>query len=74
MLLAKDPSYAASAMADLEERAGSQANCVALKLWVRSTNARAISFSAKVGFVTDPAVLFRLDDGDPMLTMGKLLR
>jgi hypothetical protein len=37
-------SYAASIMTDLEEQARSKANCVALKLWVRSTNARAIGF------------------------------
>ena len=71
---ADDQSYAASVMADLEERARSKANCVALKLWVRSTNARAIGFYTKVGFVTDPAGLFQLDDGDPMLTMRKFLR
>ena len=45
---AEDQSYAASVMADLEERARSKANCVAMKLWVRSTNARAISFSSGV--------------------------
>jgi ribosomal protein S18 acetylase RimI-like enzyme len=71
---AEDQSYAASVMADLEERARSKANCVALKLWVRSTNARAISFYTKENFVTDSAGPFQLDDGDPMLTMRKFLR
>jgi ribosomal protein S18 acetylase RimI-like enzyme len=71
---AKDQSYAASVMADLEERARSKANCAALKLWVRSTNARAIGFNAKVGFVTDPAGPFQHHAGDPMLTMRKFLR
>ena len=70
---AKGQSYAASVMADLEERARSKANCVALKLWVRSTNARAIGFYTKVGFITDPAGPFHPDGGDPMLTMRKLL-
>ena len=70
----KDQSYAASVMADLEERARSKANCVALKLWVRSTNAKAINFYTKVGFVTDPVGHFQMDDGDPMLTMRKFLR
>jgi GNAT superfamily N-acetyltransferase len=67
-------SYAASVMADLEERARSKANCVALKLWVRSTKARAIGFYTKVGFVTDPAGPFQQDIGDSMLTMRKFLR
>ena len=71
---AGDQSYAASVMADLEELARSKANCVALKLWVRSTNARAIGFYVKVGFVRDPGRPFQLDDGDPMLTMRKFLR
>ena len=71
---AGDQSYAALVMADLEERARSKANCVALKLWVRSTNARAIGFYVKVGFVRDPGGPFQLDDGDPMLTMRKFLR
>jgi ribosomal protein S18 acetylase RimI-like enzyme len=61
-------------MADLEELARSKANCVALKLWVRSTNARAIGFYVKVGFVRDPGRPLQLDDGDPMLTMRKFLR
>jgi ribosomal protein S18 acetylase RimI-like enzyme len=67
-------SYAWSIMAYLEEQARSKASCVALKLWVRSTNARAIGFYTKVGFVTDPAGPLQLDDGDPMLTMRKFLR
>ena len=66
---AKGQSYAASVMADLEERARSKANCVALKLWVRSTNARAIGFYTKVGFVTDPAGPLHHDADDPMLTI-----
>ena len=60
-------------MADLEECARSKANYVALRLWVRSTYARAISFYTKVGFVTEPGGPFQLDDGDPMLTMRKFL-
>lgn len=71
---AGDQSYAASVMADLEERARSKSSCVALKLWVRSTNARAIGFYTKVGFVTDPAGPFLQDAGDTMLTMRKFLR
>jgi len=71
---AGDQSYAALVMADLEERARSKANCVALKLWVFSSNARAIGFYVKVGFVRDPGGPFQLDDGDPMLTMRKFLR
>jgi ribosomal protein S18 acetylase RimI-like enzyme len=67
-------SYACSIMAYLEEQARSKVSCVALKLWVRSTNARAIGFYTKVGFVKDPAGPFQLDDGDPMLTMRKFLR
>ena len=67
-------SYAASIMAYLEEQARSKASCVALKLWVRSTNVRAIGFYTKVGFVMDPAGPFKLNDGNPMLTMRKFLR
>jgi hypothetical protein len=48
--------------------------CCPEAIWVRSTNARAISFYTKDNFVTDPAGPFQLDDGDPMLTMRKFLR
>lgn len=72
--LARDQSYAASVIAHLEALARSKLSCVALKLWVRSANARAIGFYAKVGFVKDPAGPFQQDDGDPMLTMRKFLR
>jgi ribosomal protein S18 acetylase RimI-like enzyme len=71
--LAPDQTYAASIMADLEERARSKASCVGLSLWVRSTNDRAIRFYKKVGFVADPAGPSQRDDGDPMLTMRKFL-
>jgi ribosomal protein S18 acetylase RimI-like enzyme len=71
--LAPGYTYAASIMAELEERARSKANCVGLKLWVRSTNDHAIGFYIKLGFLTDPAGPFQLDDGDPMFTMRKLL-
>ena len=67
-------SYACSIMGYLEEQARSKASCVALKLWVRSTNVRAIGFYTKVGFVTDPVGPFQRDDGDPVLTMRKFLR
>jgi ribosomal protein S18 acetylase RimI-like enzyme len=71
--LVPNQTYAASIMAELEAMARSKANCVGLSLWVRSTNDQAIGFYKKVGFVTDPAGPFQLDDGDPMLTMRKLL-
>jgi ribosomal protein S18 acetylase RimI-like enzyme len=71
--LVPNQTYAASIMAELEGMARSKANCVGLSLWVRSTNDQAIGFYKKVGFVTDPASPFQLDDGDPMLTMRKLL-
>jgi ribosomal protein S18 acetylase RimI-like enzyme len=71
--LVPNQAYAASIMAELEGMARSKANCVGLSLWVRSTNDQAIGFYKKVGFVTDPAGPFQLDDGDPMLTMRKLL-
>ena len=71
--LAPDQTYATSIMAELEEMARFKANGVGLSLWVRSTNARAIGFYKKVGYVPDPAGPLQRDDGDSMLTMRKFL-
>ena len=44
-----------------------------MSLWVRSTNEAAIGLYRKVGFTADPGSPIHLDDGDPILTMRKIL-
>lgn len=71
--LAPGKTYAVSIMAALEEIARQKANCVGLSLWVRSTNLAAIGLYRKVGFLEDPHGPSHRDQGDPILTMRKLL-
>lgn len=71
--LAPGHTYAVSIMAALEEIARGKPNCVGMSLWVRSTNEAAIGLYRKVGFTADPGNPVHLDDGDPILTMRKIL-
>lgn len=71
--LAPGQTYAVSIMASLEEIARQKPNCVGLSLWVRSTNAAAIGLYRKVGFLPDPSGPFHRDQGDPIVTMRKIL-
>jgi ribosomal protein S18 acetylase RimI-like enzyme len=71
--LAPGQTYAVSIMAALEEIARGKPNCVGMSLWVRSTNKVAIGFYRKVGFMEDPGGPFHRDEGDPILTMRKIL-
>jgi len=71
--LVSGQTYAASIMAVLEDIARAKQSCVGLSLWVRSNNGVAMAFYRKVGFTADPAGPSRRDEGDPILTMRKLL-
>jgi len=71
--LATGQTYAASIMAVLEDIARAKQRCVGLSLWVRSTNQVAIAFYRKVGFTADPGGPSQRDEGDPILTMRKIL-
>jgi ribosomal protein S18 acetylase RimI-like enzyme len=71
--LAPGQTYAVSIMAALEEIAREKAKCVGMSLWVRSTNQAAIGLYRKVGFTADPGGPIQEDDGDPILTMRKIL-
>jgi len=71
--LAPGQTYAASMMAVLEDIARAKQSCVGLSLWVRSTNKAAIGLYRKVGFKEDPGRPSQQDDGDPILTMRKIL-
>jgi ribosomal protein S18 acetylase RimI-like enzyme len=71
--LAPGQTYAASIMAVLEDIARAKQSCVGLSLWVRSTNEVAMAFYRKVGFAEDPGGQSQRDEGDPILTMCKLL-
>ena len=71
--LAPGQTYAASIMAVLEDIARAKQSCVGLSLWVRSTNEVAIAFYRKVGFTADPGGPSQRDEGDPILTMRKML-
>jgi ribosomal protein S18 acetylase RimI-like enzyme len=71
--LAPGQTYAASIMAVLEDIARAKQSCVGLSLWVRSTNEAAIGLYRKVGFTADPGGPSQRDEGDPILTMRKML-
>jgi ribosomal protein S18 acetylase RimI-like enzyme len=71
--LASGQTYAVSIMAKIEDLARGKPNCVGISLWVRSTNEAAIGLYRKVGFTADPGSPMHLDDGDPILTMRKIL-
>lgn len=71
--LAPGQTYAVSIMAVLEDIARARESCVGLSLWVRSTNEAAIGLYRKVGFKEDPGGPPRRDEGDPILTMRKML-
>jgi ribosomal protein S18 acetylase RimI-like enzyme len=71
--LAPGQTYAVSIMAALEEIARGKPNCVGMSLWVRATNEAAIGLYRKVGFEADSGNPVHLDDGDPILTMRKIL-
>lgn len=71
--LAPDETFAASMFRVIEDFAATKPGCVGLSLWVRSTNARAIRFYEKAGFVADPSGPVARDAGAPHLTMRKLL-
>lgn len=71
--LAPGQTYAASFMAVIEDIARAKESCVGLSLWVRSTNEAAIGLYRKVGFTPDPGGPSRRDEGDPILTMRKIL-
>lgn len=71
--LAPGQTYAASIMSVIEDIARARESCVGLSLWVRSTNHAAIGLYRKVGFKEDPGGPSRRDDGDPILTMRKIL-
>ncbi len=71
--LAPGQSYAASIMAVIEGTARAKQSCVGLSLWVRSTNEVAMAFYRKVGFTEDPGAPLNRDEGDPILTMRKIL-
>jgi len=72
-LLASGQTYAASIMAVIEDIARAKQSCVGLSLWVRSTNYVAMAFYRKVGFTADLVGPSRRNDGDPILTMRKIL-
>ena len=69
---APDETFAASIFGVIEALAMKHSDCVGLSLWVRSTNARAIAFYQKVGFVADPSGAVQRDDKAPHLTMRRL--
>ena len=71
--LAPGQTYAASIMSVIEDIARAKQSCVGLSLWVRSTNEAAIGLYRKVGFTEDPGGPSRRDEGDPILTMRKML-
>jgi ribosomal protein S18 acetylase RimI-like enzyme len=71
--LAPGQTYAASIMAVLEDIARAKQSCVGLSLWVRSTNEVAMAFYRKVGFTEDPGGPSQRDEGDPIVTMRKIL-
>jgi hypothetical protein len=60
-------------MAVIEGIARAKQSCVGLSLWVRSTNEVAMAFYRKVGFTEDPGAPLNRDEGDPILTMLKIL-
>ena len=70
--LAPAETFAASIFGVIQGLAGAKQGCVGLSLWVRATNARAIRFYEKVGFVADPSGATSRDAGPPHLTMRKL--
>jgi GNAT superfamily N-acetyltransferase len=70
--VAPDETYAASIFGVIQGFVASKAGCVGVCLWVRSTNARAIHFYEKAGFVADPSGPVERDSGAPHLTMRKL--
>ena len=71
--LAPGQTYAASVMAVLEAMARAKQSCVGLSLGVRSTNEAAIGLYRKVGFTEDPDGPSPRKDGDPIVTMRKIL-
>lgn len=71
--LAPGQTYAASIMSVLEDIARARESCVGLSLWVRSTNEAAIGLYRKVGFTPDPGGPSQRDEGNPILTMRKML-
>ena len=71
--LAPGQTYAVSIMSVIEDIARTRESCVGLSLWVRSTNEAAIVLYRKVGFKEDPGRPSQQDDGDPILTMRKIL-
>lgn len=71
--LAPGQTYAASIMSVIEDIARARESCVGLSLWVRSTNEAAIGLYRKVGFTEDPGGPSPRNDGDPILTMRKIL-
>ena len=66
-------SYAVTTFRTLERFAREKEGVVGLSLWVRTDNARAISFYEKIGFDKDPGGPVQRDDGAPHLTMRKRL-
>ena len=71
--LAPGQTYAASIMSIIEDIARAKESCVGLSLRVRSTNLAAIGLYRKVGFLEDSNGPSHRDQGDPILTMRKIL-
>ena len=69
----KGESYAVTLFRTLERFAREKEGVVALSLWVRSDNVRAIAFYEKVGFKRDPGGPVQRNGGSPHLTMRKIL-
>ncbi|MCT4367714.1 MAG: GNAT family N-acetyltransferase [Synechococcaceae cyanobacterium MAG-AL2] len=67
-------NFAASIFAILEDFAAKKASCEGLKLWVRTSNSRAIRFYEKFGFFQDTSgPVQEAKEGSPHLTMWKPL-
>ena len=72
--MAPEETIAVSVFRWVERQARTKADCVAIRLQVRSDNSRALAFYRKVGFVEDPAGPRQSsDERAPHLTMRKHL-
>lgn len=70
--LSPGETVAASILNAVEGVARQRPDCVGMSLWVRSTNARAIRFYLKMGFVADPSgPRQRGPKGPPHLSMRR---
>lgn len=70
--VAPEETFAASMFGMIEGLAAAKQGCVGLSLWVRASNARAVRFYEKAGFVADPNGPVHRDGGAPHITMRKL--